>query len=151
MRLTKNFTLEEFEFTRHIDIDNSLPTALMENALRTCQMLEKIRAHLTTMRGKPVAIVISSGYRCKQLNDAVGSSDTSHHLKALAADWNARQFGGPYEVCKALEPYIDELGIGQLIHEYGRWIHTSAEKPRNAANRIITISKKGTFQGINRV
>jgi len=148
--LTPNFSLEEFTATNHRNIDNSLPIDLVANATATCEMLERIRAYLNNI--KPGTIMpLTSGYRCKALNKAVGSGDTSDHLKALAADWSARKFGTPYEVCRVLAPVMDELGIGQLIHEYGAWIHTGVSKPSKLINRIITISKMGTQVGIVRL
>jgi hypothetical protein len=47
-------------------------------------------------------MLISSGYRCLALNRAIGSSDTSDHIKAMAADFRAPAFGSPLEVSKAL-------------------------------------------------
>ena len=151
MQLTPHFSQEEFIATQHRNIDNSLPQGLMSNAIQTCNMLERIRAYLSILKGSPVAITISSGYRCKALNDAVGSSDSSDHRQALAVDWNARSFGTPYEVCMALKGQVENLDIGQLIHEYGRWIHTGVSIPKKQVNRIITISSAGTVAGIQRV
>lgn len=151
MKLTPNFSLDEFVHTNHRNINNSLPDELFNEAVKTCQMLERIREYLSTLAGKDIPINISSGYRSPKLNRAVGGSKNSDHTRAQAADWTARKFGTPYQVCKALEPKIDELGIGQIIHEYGRWIHTSAVKPARPVNRIITISSSGTAVGIHYV
>jgi len=151
MQLTPHFSLEEFIATNHRNINNQLPVGLTNNALLTCNMLERIRAYLAMVAGKEIHLFLSSGYRCKQLNDAVGSKDTSDHVKALAADWTAPGFGTPYEVCKALEPQVSNLDIGQLIHEYGRWVHTGAGTPKAGPNRIISISNSGTEIGIVRV
>jgi zinc D-Ala-D-Ala carboxypeptidase len=151
MMLTTHFSLEEFVATNHRNINNTLPQGLMSNALKTCNMLERIRAYLSMLKGSDVSITLSSGYRCKALNDAVGSSDTSDHLQALAADWNARSFGTPYEVCMALAPQVSNLDIGQLIHEFGTWIHTGERQPSKPINRIITINGAGTRAGILKV
>lgn len=151
MNLTPHFTLEEFVETAHRNIDNSLPANLMADAIHTCWMLEGVRDYLSQISGHPVPISISSAYRCKRLNDAVGSRDTSDHLWAKAVDWNARSFGTPYEICTALAPHVETLGIGQLIHEFGRWIHTGVTVPANPVNRIITISGAGTVPGIRRI
>lgn len=148
MNLTPNFTLEEFVRTSHRNIDNDLPHDLYGNATRTCEMLERIRSFLSELAGRDIPITISSGYRCLKLNEAVGSKSTSDHVRAFAADWTAKAFGTPYEVCKALEPNVTKLGIGQLIHEFGSWIHTGVPVPINAVNRIITISKSGTEVGV---
>lgn len=151
MKLTPHFSLEEFTATTHRNIDNSLPQGLMSNALKTCNMLERIRTYLSQLKGQDVSIILSSGYRCLQLNRAVGSSDTSDHLQALAGDWTAPTFGTPYEICMALAPQVSNLDIGQLIHEFGRWVHTGERQPAKPVNRIITIDSTGTRAGILRV
>lgn len=151
MNLTKNFTLAEFIETQHRNIDNTLPEVLMDNAIQTCEMLERIREYLSDLAGKSVPMIITSGYRCPALNTAVGSSSTSDHVKALAADWKAPAFGSPYQICMALQRGIDSLRIGQLIHEYGSWIHTGLPRPQKLVNRILTISKAGTSVGIHRI
>lgn len=151
MNLSPHFSLEEFTATIHRNINNTMPQGLLANATKTCEMLERIRAHLAIVKGNDVAILISSGYRCKALNDAVGSSDTSDHLQALAADWIAPSFGTPYDICMALAPQFSNLDIGQIIHEFGRWVHTGAKPPAKPVNRIITIDANGTRAGIFRV
>jgi len=140
-QITKHFSVDEFVMTSHRDIDNSLPQSLYSNALETCEMLERIRAFLSQRAGRDIPINLTSGYRCPQLNRAVGSSDSSDHIRAWAGDWTARQFGSPYQVCQALAPKVDELGIGQLIHEFGSWIHVGVPKPSKQVNRIITIDR----------
>lgn len=98
MQLTRNFSLAEFTITQHRNIDNDLPPNLEPNAIETCDMLERIRAWLSHIRGRPVRINISSGYRCFELNSVVGGRPTSDHMTARAADWSAPDFGTPYEV-----------------------------------------------------
>ena len=68
--------------------------------------------------------------------------------KRPAFDWKAPAFGTPYQICKALAPQIQVLGIGQLIHEFGAWVHTSTRTPAVASNRVITITAAGTRLGI---
>lgn len=145
MNLTQHFTAAEFTdsdtATRH-GIDNSLPETLLADAVATCEMLERIRELLDA------PVIVTSGYRCPDLNAAIGSGRTSDHVKAMAADFKAPAFGTPKEVCEALLPNLDELGIGQLIHEFGRWVHVSTRRPDKAVNRVITITARGTEPGI---
>jgi zinc D-Ala-D-Ala carboxypeptidase len=151
VNLSPHFTMAEFTASgtaRRRAIDNALPATLMLAAQGTAEMLERIRAHLTHLAGKPVPIQITSGYRCLELNTAIGSSPGSDHVKAMAADFVAPAFGTPYQVASALAPHVGVLGIGQLIHEYGDWIHVSTRKPDKPVNRIITISSAGTVAGI---
>jgi hypothetical protein len=149
--LSPHFSLEEFtasDTALRRGIDNSLPPELMVNARSTAMMFERIRAHLIYVRGRPIPIILTSGYRCPELNRAIGSSDTSDHRKAMAGDARAPEFGTPYEVCQVLAPVVSLLNIGQLILEYGSWFHVSTRIPDKSVNRIITIDKRGTHVGI---
>lgn len=149
--MTPHFTLVEFTASATAarrGIDNTLPPDLVPAARQTLEMMERIRAYLSQLAGGEVPIIISSGYRCPALNMLVGSSSTSDHPKAAAVDWTAPSFGTPLEVCRALAPQVGALAIGQLIHEYGQWVHTSTRLPAKMVNRIITIGHAGTLPGI---
>ena len=78
----------------------------------------------------------------------MGSSSTSDHPKACAADFTAPVFGTPLQVAQALAPVVSTLGIGQLIHEFGQWVHISTRQPAKPVNRIISIGRGGVFPGI---
>ena len=155
-RLSEHFTVAEFTASRTAldrGIDNDLPIDLLANARATAAMLERIRSYLSDYRGRTVPIIVTSGYRSKALNDAIGGSPRSDHLQALAADFRAPAFGSPLEVARALEGVTDEMGIGQLINEYpdkggAGWVHVSIQLPARAINRIITVTASGTVPGI---
>lgn len=151
MNLSPHLTVEEFiasDTATRMGIDNSLPATLLLEAKRTCEMVERIRARLTRLVGQQVPIVITSGYRCLALNRAIGSADTSDHVRAMAVDFKAGRFGSAYQVAQLLAPLVGELEIGQLIHEFGSWVHVSTRRPDKQLNRIITISRRGTEVGI---
>ena len=151
MNLSPHFTVEEFtasDTAARRGIDNSLPATMLPQAQRTCEMMERIRARLSRMMGREVPIVITSGYRCLELNRAIGSSDSSDHVRGMAVDFKAGRFGTAYQVARLLVPLVDELEIGQLIHEYGSWVHVSTRRPDKQINRIITISRRGTEVGV---
>lgn len=152
MKLSEHFTLDEFvasETAARRGIDNDLPTALAATARETCEMLERIRSLLSKLAQRDVSIIITSGYRSLALNRAIGSGDGSDHVRAQAADIKAPAFGSPLKVCTALAPHLSTLGIGQLIHEFGSWVHVSTRTPANPVNRIITIDRLGTRAGIH--
>jgi hypothetical protein len=154
MQLSANFSLDEFcrsSTATRLGITNYLPADLLGNAKQTAEMLERIRAHLSKLAGKPIPMIITSGYRCFALNRRLGSSDSSDHVQALAADWEAPAFGSPTDVCRALQPMVEFLKIGQLINEYpdrDGWVHTSVKLPAKTINRVITITGRGTNVGI---
>ena len=66
MKLTEHFTLSEFEHSATAEkyhIDNSVPAQYIPTLQQLCkEVLEPLRSFV----GGP--IVISSGYRCNQLN-----------------------------------------------------------------------------------
>lgn len=151
MTLSQHFTVAEFtasDTAVRLGIDNALPPQLLFEAQKTCAMMERIRERLSRLAGQPVPIVITSGYRCLELNRALRSQDSSDHVRAMAVDFKAGRFGSAYNVAKLLAPMVSELEIGQLIHEFGTWVHVSTRRPVDQVNRIITISSRGTEVGI---
>ena len=154
MNLTAHFTLEEFtasETATRRGIDNTLPAALQQTAVDTCEMMERIRTQLARLAGRDIPIVVTSGYRSPALNAAIGSAPGSDHPRAMAVDFKAPAFGTPFEVARALVPMVSEIGIGQLIHEFGSWVHVSTRRPAKEVNRVITISGRGTEFGVQRI
>lgn len=127
----KYFTIEEFtnsNTARKRKIDNSIPNELMNNALYTLERLDAIRERY----GKP--IIITSGYRCPQLNKIVGGKPNSQHLKAEAADlkWDTELLSFLLQFCK----------YDQLIEEKSKntkWIHISF-KQSGERNQFIKLS-----------
>lgn len=103
-------------------INNTPNSAVINNLTQLVDyILDPLREHY----GKP--IIVNSGYRCEQLNNAVNGSKTSAHLKGLAADITA---GSPEEN-KILFELIQKLKLpfDQLIDEKRfSWIHVSFSK-----------------------
>lgn len=149
MKLSQHFSVAEFtdsDTAARKGIDNSLPEALLPNALKTAEMMEGIREMLGDL-----PIIITSGYRAPAVNAAVGSGPSSDHPKACAVDFKCPAFGTPYDVARHLSTKMVGLGIGQLIHEFGAWVHVSTRAPTKEVNRILTISQRGNESGIQRV
>lgn len=72
-------------------------------------------------------IIISSGYRCKELNKAVGGSKTSQHMRGEASDLKSPNNLKLFNILKGFE-------FDQLIWEKGgAWVHVSYK--RNGKNR----------------
>jgi len=143
--MTPHFSLAEFtgsDTAARLGIDNSLPDELREAALKTLEMMERIRFHLDA------PVIITSGYRCEALNGAVGSKPGSDHTLAFACDFKAPKAGSPFQIAANLAPVISIVGIGQLILEFGTWVHVSTRIPDKVINRIITIDKTGKRAGI---
>lgn len=125
MKLSEHFSLSEFEHSVtaiRCNIDNSVPSELIPLLRNLCErVLEPLRQHV----GEPV--IISSGYRCAELNRRVGGTKGSQHLTGEAAD-----------ICVNNTPKLrqwylwmaDNLPYDQLILEKkGKkcWIHVSCK------------------------
>lgn len=152
MNLTKNFTLEELTHSAkaiQLGLDNTPSLAIIAELRLTANMLQRIRDYLSQLRGADTPMFDISGYRATAVNRAVGSSDTSDHVKGMAGDFKAVGMT-PYEVCLALQPKMEEFGIGQLINEL-TWVHVGRPVPQKAMNRVITIDSRGTRAGIVKV
>lgn len=154
MQLTPNFKLSEFTNSAkaiELGLSNEPTQEIIEQLRLTALMTEEIRTHLTYLAGKPIPVIITSGYRSPAVNKAVGSRSSSDHLHGTAADIQAPAFGTPYQVARALQLHTVALGIGQLILERvgGKsWVHVSTAKPAKAVNEIITVTDAGTFIGL---
>jgi hypothetical protein len=150
MNLTEHFTLEEFVHSNMADrrgIDNTIPPELIEVATLTCDLGERIRAHLSTVAEVDCPIEVTSGYRCVVLNTTVGGQPGSDHMRALALDFKCPTFGSPLDICRSLLPVIDDLNIGQLIYE-GDWVHVSIRPVTQSQNRVLTIKSGRKSLGI---
>jgi len=131
--VTPHFTLAELTHTDHRSLDNTPNAAELANLKRLAEFLEIVK---TTLGGK--AVMISSAFRSKAVNDAVGSRDTSSHRLGLAADFRVPGMA-PDAVVRALL----HLPYDQIIREFDAWTHISITngKPRRQA---LVIDKAGT-------
>jgi len=114
--LTQNFTLQELtrtEVRRFQEKNRAEAKRYVPNLVRTAQMLEQVRAVL----GGP--LIVTSGFRCADLNVAVGGSVLSQHCKGEAADFYGA--GWRDEDFKAALASIQNSGIrfNQLLIEAG--------------------------------
>lgn len=143
MKLTKNFTLEEFtqsSTANRLKIDNSVPVELMSNIELTAAKLELVRAAL----GKP--IVITSGYRCPALNARVGGVSTSAHTRGLAVDFHC-SYGTPKQICQRL---IDSgVTFDKLIQEHNQWVHIGFSPSYNRQIVLTAIKTGGKTVYVN--
>ena len=138
MNLSPHFTLEELTHTDHREFDNTPNDSEKNNLKRLAEFLEQVK---DVLGGKP--IMVNSAFRCKQVNDAVGSKDTSQHRIGCAADIRVPGMT-PDEVVKAV--IASGIGYDQIIREFDRWTHVSVpnsitESPRRQA---LIIDKQGT-------
>ena len=138
MNLSPHFTLEELTHTDHREFDNTPNDSEKNNLKRLAEFLEQVK---DALGGKP--IMVNSAFRCKQVNDAVGSKDSSQHRIGCAADIRVPGMT-PDEVVKAV--IASGIGYYQIIREFDRWTHISVpnsiiDSPRRQA---LIIDKTGT-------
>ena len=138
MNLTPHFTLEELTHTDHRQFDNEPNEAELENIKRLAAFLEEVK---TALGGRP--IMVNSAFRSKQVNDAVGSKDTSQHRIGCAADIRVPGVT-PDEVVKTI--IASGLPFDQVIREFDRWTHISIpnEPARAPRKQALIIDKQGT-------
>jgi len=144
MRLTDHFSLDEFTHSQTATrrgIDNTPDKRILDNLKHTAQEMEKVRVLL----GWP--IYVSSGYRCPELNKAIGGSDTSQHMSGEAVDFVCPDFGIPLNIANKIAS--SDIDFDQLIYE-GTWVHISFLAPRRPRRDIMTWKlASGYTPGIN--
>ena len=113
MKLTKNFSLSEFE---------SKDGALMPDAVRL--NIERLADNLQVLRDEiDKAITITSGYRSPKHNKAIGGAKNSQHVIGTAADFKVAGMK-PKEVAAVIERLIDEGKMKQGgLKAYASWVH----------------------------
>jgi uncharacterized protein YcbK (DUF882 family) len=139
--MTPHFTLEELtasETAERNGWDNTPNEQELANLQRLAEFLEDVKEALG---GKP--IMVNSAFRSKQVNDAVGSKDTSQHRLGCAVDIRVPQLT-PDEVVKTI--IASGLPYDQVIREFDRWTHVSIPNTPETAPRkqALIIDKTGT-------
>jgi zinc D-Ala-D-Ala carboxypeptidase len=136
MNLSEHFTLEEFSFSAaavRLGIDNTPAPAIVTNLSLVAAVMEHIR---TALGARP--IVVHSGYRSAEANQAVGGVATSAHCQGLACDFVCPAFGTPADVAVAI--LKSDVQFDQLILEYG-WVHVGLP-PQGFAPRGEALTKR---------
>lgn len=138
MRLSKNFVLSEIirsGTAKRLSINNEPSKEHLQSlSLLITNIIQPMRDDLGPIR-------ISSGYRSKELNRAVGGSNKSQHCKGEALDL---QFWRDGKMCnKEIYDYIlnSDLEFDQMINEFDfSWIHISL-KERDNREQILEAYK----------
>ena len=139
MKLSPNFSLQELTFSQiaaRRGLDNTPPPKVKDNLERLAFFLEQVRK----LFNKP--LLISSGYRSREVNEAVGGSKTSQHCEGCAADFNVKGMS-PNAVVRAI---VDNgVPYDQVILEFDSWIHISIPNIKGATPRkqALIIDNKG--------
>ena len=139
MKLSKNFTLEEFIRSRTAEsmgIDNvPKDEEVIENMKALClEVLQPLRDYV----GAPIHI--NSGYRCPELNEALDGVKGSQHLSGQAADIHVEN---TEHLLKMMHFIMDETDFDQLIWEKNKagvqWLHVSHKRNGNNRHQVLNI------------
>ena len=137
-QLTQHFTLEEMLVSETAVRNNfteqfNPPVEIIANLKALCEkVLEPLRAKI----GKP--IIITSGYRCLRVNQAIpGSALHSQHELGQAADTHVDGMS-----IEEWYQFIKDSGIAfdQLIQEFDTWAHVSFNASAEQRGQCLRIS-----------
>ena len=159
IQFTPHFKLSEFvssETAEKQGIENNPSPEAVENLrLLSVHTLEPLREAL----GLP--IVITSGYRCKALNDLIAHhSQRSQHMQGRAADFYviSRRNGGNGRNASHRELLVlafrtiltnPTVDFDQLIL-YPGFIHVSFVSHSDNRHKIMSANGQGTYRGLSR-
>jgi hypothetical protein len=142
MQISKHLSLAEVsrsETAKRKGINNTPSGEHLENFKKLAEnIFEPIREHFG------VPIHISSGYRSKELNAAVGGSSSSQHCQGEAIDID---MDGTSITNAQIFNYIkDNLNFDQLLWEFGNdsnpdWVHVSYESTGKQRKQILKVIK----------
>jgi zinc D-Ala-D-Ala carboxypeptidase len=136
-KLTSNFSLDELlvsQTAARLGLDNTPSPEVVEELRRLCQL---VLQPLRDAAQRP--IVISSGYRARKVNKAVGGARLSAHLYGRAADFTI-----PGETPRATCERIVALGLpfDQVIQEFDRWVHVAIAPAGGAPRRQVLTARR---------
>ena len=141
MKLSENFTLEELirsNAAERMGIDNvPKDEKVVENLRSLClEVLQPLRDYV----GAPVHI--NSGYRCPELNMAVGGVKNSQHCRGEAADIRIVSPKQGREWAAWIE---DNCRFDQMLLERNKsgavWLHVSCKRDASKNIQSFTILK----------
>jgi hypothetical protein len=144
MQLSKNLALAEVtrsETAKRKGISNMPTPEHLENFKKLAEnVFQPIREHFG------VPIHISSGYRSKALNTAVGGSLSSQHCTGEAIDIDMD--GTAITNAEIFNFIKDNLNFDQLIAEFPvnsnpAWVHVSYESTGKQRKQILVAKKVG--------
>lgn len=148
MKLSPHFTLGELihsDKAVELGIDNTPPDEVIERLkIVCCRILEPVRDHFHT------AFKPSSGFRCPELNKAIGSGNTSQHIRGEAVDFEVPGISN-YDLATWIST---NLIYDQLILENytpgipsSGWVHCSIVSGKNRM-QCLTIKGKSRQVGL---
>lgn len=132
--ISKHFSFAEFEKSdtaKRLHINNAIVDWDVRDNIKA--LVENILQPLRNAWGGP--LIINSGYRCRELNEAVGGVETSQHTKGMAADVGVTD---PLALAKLAVKM--KLDFDQMII-YPSFVHFSYKKDGENRGQVLYSAK----------
>ena len=130
--MIKNFTFKELIKTDSGTDNTPNDMDVIKNLVRLAEFLQVIRNELQ------LPIIVTSGYRSKEVNESVGGVSSSYHVKGLAADIRCKDMDKLLTVLHSHLMEIDQLGIYYNSQEQ-KWYHVGLpEEGKSPRTQIYT-------------
>ncbi len=143
MQLSNNFTLNEFLISQtasRLGIDNTPPEFVIENLKALCHNI------LQPLRDNYGPVVVTSGYRCPELNKAIGGAVNSQHLEGKAADIHIPSLSND-NLARIIAANFE---FDQVILEFytlgkpnSGWVHVSYNTAGNKKEELTAVKQNG--------
>lgn len=125
IQLAKNFYLDEFTRSQLAE-RSGIDMRLREDSHVASNLRRLCRDILQPLRDALGPVHITSGWRPRELNRLLNSSDESAHIGGRAADLVVTGYT-PLEVARWIKSHLPHYD--QLIHEFGKWVHVAIAIP----------------------
>ena len=129
-RISKNFRYSEFtksDTAKRLHINNAITTWEVRDNIKA--LVEDVLQPLRDAWGGP--LFINSGYRCSELNKAVGGVPTSQHVLGQAADVRCSDPIALARLAKRMKLDYDQCIV------YDSFVHFSYRKDGGNRNEIL--------------
>ena len=137
-RISKNFTLDELTASQTAKQMRIINAPGVDEVCNLCALVHNVLQPLRDAMGE--AIKIGSGYRCPQLNKAVGGVSNSQHMKGEAADLCID--GDLKKGRKWMTWIMEHCDFDQLIMEHNAkgtyWVHVSFRSDGKNRRHVIS-------------
>lgn len=129
-----NFSFSELLYSNTAEQYRIKNTPDLEEADNLLELIVYCLQPIRNKLNKPM--IITSGYRCEELNNKIGGVKNSQHTKGQAVDFKVKGM-----TVKEVINFIVDNGFefDQLINEYDMWVHISYAKGKNR-KQVLKIS-----------
>lgn len=137
-RISKNFTLDELTASATAKQMRIINAPGVDEVCNLCALVHNVLQPLRDAMGE--SIKIGSGYRCPQLNKAVGGVSNSQHMKGEAADLCID--GDLKKGRKWMTWIMEHCDFDQIIMEHNAkgtyWVHVSFRSDGKNRRQVIS-------------